>query len=341
MSRSSNRYLTILGLVLSAALLVFAFWDIDFAELGRIVLAADGWLLALAVLLHVLVLVVRGWRWHAIVSATERVPFFTVVGAIMVGHMANHILPARGGEVVRVFVLGRQRQLSKTMLLGSLVVDHTLEGVSLVLIMLALPFMFDTPAWLTMVTLTVGGISMGFIVAGVVVLRLAAAHSTQRLRLPASWLPVIDKVVTKLGRGLMTFLDWRRSLGVVGIGLLAWLIQGVMACLCLSALHLSLDFPHALFVVAAVNVAALVPGAPGAVGPFELAAIVALGAFGVAKTPGLSFGLLFPFVQIAPTVVMGFVAMSILGMRVSDLGSKVSDARIESPSESGPSTGVS
>jgi glycosyltransferase 2 family protein len=104
--------------------------------------------------------------------------------------------------------------------------------------------------------------------------------------------------------------------------LLAWLVQGVMVYLCLEATHLDLDFPHALFVLAAINVAVLIPGAPSGIGPFEFAAIVSLGAFGVSKTPGLSFGLLYHFIQIVPTIAVGLIALSVLGMHFSDLGSR-------------------
>ena len=272
------------------------------------------------VVLNIVVLGVRGWRWHAIISATQPVPLATVTLATMVGHMANNLLPARGGELVRVLVLGRGGRLSKTMLLGSLVVDHTLEGFSLVLVLLCLPWLFPTPAWLTTVTLTLGGVTLTFIVAAVVVLSLSGSGRARRLRLPASWLPSIESAVTGLGEGMQTFRHWRRAGGVVGIALLAWLLQGVMVYLCLIATHLELDFPHALFVLAAINVAVLIPGAPSGVGPFEFAAIVALGAFGVSKTQGLSFGLLYHFIQIVPTIAVGLIALSVLGMRFSDLG---------------------
>jgi glycosyltransferase 2 family protein len=318
--RLSNKNLTFLGLAISVALLAVAFWNVDFHELANIVVGADWRLLLVVVLLNVIVLGIRGWRWHAIISATHAVPLTTVTLATMVGHMANNILPARGGELVRVLVLGRQRRLSKTMLLGSLVVDHTLEGFGLVVLLVSLPWLFRTPAWLTTVTLTVGGVTLGVIAAALFVLSLATGRRTHRLHLPASWLPTIERAVTHLGDGLQTFHHWRRAVGVVAIGLVAWLVQGVMVYLCLEATQIDLDFPHALFVLAAINVAVLIPGAPSSLGPFELAAIVALSAFGVPKTPALSFALLYHFIQIVPTTVVGLTSLSLLGMRISDLG---------------------
>lgn len=321
MFRLSRRSWTLLGLALSAVLLTWAFWDVDLREVGAVMLSADPLLLLAVVVLCILSLGVRGWRWQQLVCAAEAVPAKTVILATLVGHLANNLLPARSGEVVRLLVLGRKAQLSKTTLLGTLVLDHAIEGAGLVLIMAVLPSLFATPGWLLTVTVSLASATLGLLVLGTAVLVLASTGGTQRLPIPAHWAARLDHGVRKFGAGFAALRKPYRLLSSFAIGMLSWLIQGGMVMLCLRATHLPLDFEHALFVLAAINVAVLIPGAPSGVGPFEVAAVMALAAFGVAKAAGLSFGLLYHFIQILPTLVVGFAAIPALGLTLKDLTS--------------------
>ena len=63
----------------------------------------------------------------------------------------------------------------------------------------------------------------------------------------------------------------------------------------------------------------LLKAGTNAVGPFEFAAVMALGSLGIPNTPALTAALLYHFAQVIPTIFAGFVAASALGLRVRDL----------------------
>ncbi|MBI5510669.1 MAG: flippase-like domain-containing protein [Deltaproteobacteria bacterium] len=319
MQSSHRKALGVLGILISVALLCAAFWDVDVRALVATFKAAEWPPLLGVVALNLGMLGVRGWRWRAIIAATEALPLTKVVLATTIGHMANNFLPARGGELVRVLVLAGQTGASKAMLLGSLVVDHTLEGLGLVLVMLGLPLMFDTPVWLTTITVTLASITVAAIGVGLVVMALGTAGRSSRLWLPGAIKPRVERLVGRLGEGFETLHDVKRTLAVVAIGLCGWIVQGVMVYLCFTAMHIELDLAHALFVLAAINVAVMIPGAPSGVGTFEFATVVALGAFGVAKTPALSLALVYHFAQIIPTVLVGLASLPAVQLRLADL----------------------
>ena len=74
--------------------------------------ASVAWIpLALAVLLHITRLALRVRAWQNILRAAlpeSQVPYGSVFGAYVAGVGVNSILPARGGDVVKVY-LAKQR----------------------------------------------------------------------------------------------------------------------------------------------------------------------------------------------------------------------------------------
>ena len=105
----------------------------------------------------------------------------------------------------------------------------------------------------------------------------------------------------------------------VAIATASWGVQGLMVWLCLSSQSLHLPVLAAFIVLMAVNVGVIAPAAPGSVGTFEFAAVVVLGFLGVDKTQALAFALVYHMVQLIPTVLAGFIALPLVGIRWRDL----------------------
>ena len=317
MQRLSKKVWYVLGFAVSLGLLIMAFWEVNFTELADIVMATDLRILVVVVFLNYSVIGIKGLRWKEIIGTTHRVAWVEVTLASFIGYMASCILPARGGEVVRVLVLGRRTGMSRTMLAGALAVDHIVEGAGMVLIMLSLPFLLSTPVWMRTATSVVGGVT---IAAAIIGWLFIGAHHVDAVKwLPASWRPRVTATAAKLSEGLATLRNVPRLVYVMAIALVLWAVQAALLALCLYATGLSLSFAQVIFVLMAINVAALIPGAPASVGPFEFAAVLSLGSLGISKTPALTAALLYHAVQVFPTIVAGLAALPLAGMRFRDL----------------------
>src|SRR5918992_254601 len=57
---------------------------------------------------------------------------------VPVGYMGNTVLPARGGEVLRIVLLGDRTTARKREILGSVVSERVLDAASLALLFVAL-----------------------------------------------------------------------------------------------------------------------------------------------------------------------------------------------------------
>ena len=76
----------------------------------------------------------RGARWRALLAPIAVIPFRRVLGYTYQGYLANNVLPARLGELVRTHALGEGEGLSRTTVLGTVVVERIVDTVMVVAI---------------------------------------------------------------------------------------------------------------------------------------------------------------------------------------------------------------
>src|SRR5207249_2671935 len=144
-ARPLNRLKVALGVAISVALLVYLFLSVDLAELGHQLRGAHwGWMVV-AVVLAPLQIWVRGRRWRYLFPPGSNPKGITP--AMMIGYMANNVLPLRAGEVVRVYVVARRWNASVGAAarshpfwttLATLIVERVLDSLSVVLILAVL-----------------------------------------------------------------------------------------------------------------------------------------------------------------------------------------------------------
>jgi glycosyltransferase 2 family protein len=121
-------------------LLWFAFRNIDFSKLWAELKEADySWLL-LSVLFGFFAFVSRARRWVLLVNPlgcnpSTRNAFY----ALMTGYLANLALP-RVGEITRCVALGKKEKIPVDQLIGTVVIERTIDFFSLLLIMIILIF---------------------------------------------------------------------------------------------------------------------------------------------------------------------------------------------------------
>ena len=75
----------------------------------------------------------RGARWRALLAPDQaRCRYRRVLGYTYLGYLANNVLPARLGELVRSHALGEGEGISRTTVLGTVVVERVVDTVIVV-----------------------------------------------------------------------------------------------------------------------------------------------------------------------------------------------------------------
>jgi len=134
----SLKFLAFFGIGL--LLLWLAFRTVDFKRLVEELKKANYYWLILSVFFGLLAYLSRARRWMILINPLGYHPTFRhTFYALMSGYLANLALP-RIGEITRCVALGKKEKIPVDQLVGTVVVERTIDFISLLVIMLVLIF---------------------------------------------------------------------------------------------------------------------------------------------------------------------------------------------------------
>ena len=309
----------ILRAVVGAAISIAALWFVlrgaDLAKTGDLLRTADLRWVALAAVFVTLDLSFRALRWQRLIRPIAAVAYPPMLGYLMVGYLANNILPARLGELVRSHYLGDREGISRASALGTVVVERVVDLVAVVAI-----------ASVALLLLSVRGVIanavlVGAAVTGLFLIVLAVGIAAHRL-------PGLDRIralvdrwprVREMARSLQDGLAVAARPRTVGEAILVSAISWAMAILALAAvgqsLGIQLSMAQAALIASGVALVSAVPAGPSNLGTFELAAQELGKAVGVAPASALALGILSHVLILLVTSVGGASAFARLGWR--------------------------
>ena len=322
-----------LGIAISVAAIALLLRSVDVGAAIEVLRRADLATVALMVVTVFLDVGARGARWRALLEPIRRLSYPRVLGYTYVGYLANNVLPARLGELVRSHALGEGEGVSRPTVLGTVVVERIVDTVIVVAL-----------AATAVLILGVGGVAstavlLGAAFVGVLVIALALAVVSHRL-------PGADRA-TALAARAPRLLDASRrlrdGLAVVGrpsalawavfFSLLAWSASIATFMLGGAAVGVSLTPVQGALLSSGVALATIVPSGPGYLGTFELTAVGIATQFGIPPNAAFAMALLVHALILLVTSIGGAVGALRLGVGLGT-GSARSDVERE-PGESG------
>lgn len=127
-------------LAVGIILLWFAFHNVNFRSLAEGLKEANYWWLLLSVFFGFLAYISRARRWVLLVNPLGYNPsLLNTFNALMTGYLANLALP-RVGEVTRCVALGKKENIPVDQLFGTVVVERTIDFITLLCIMVIMLF---------------------------------------------------------------------------------------------------------------------------------------------------------------------------------------------------------
>jgi len=121
-----------LGLGVSVIAGFFLLRSVDLEATAEILGRAQPAWIGLMVVTVGLDVAARALRWRGLLAPISPLPFRRVLGYTFLGYLANNILPARLGELVRSHALGEREGLSRTTVLGTVVVERVVDTAMVV-----------------------------------------------------------------------------------------------------------------------------------------------------------------------------------------------------------------
>jgi hypothetical protein len=252
-------------------------------------------LLALAVFAYAGVTAVRGLRWHTILRGAGIPASMADAQALaIVGYMGNTVLPARGGELLRMYFMGERTGCSWISILGTIVAERVLDIVALSMMLLALAIATAGGTRSSLVLPLTAAAAMLVLAFSLVATRRLSRTGHLGGRLASFTLASRNLLSARGGMLLLlTAIVW------IGEGCLYWLVG--------QALEIHLSLLEACFLVAISSLAAAIPAAPGYVGTYDASIQLGLRALRVNGGQAVAFGLFVRLVIFVPITLVGLI----------------------------------
>lgn len=252
--------------------------------------------------LYAVATLIRAERWERILRRADVDAKRADVYALTpIGYMGNNVLPARGGELLRTFLLGsRVPGSTKRTILGTILAERVLDAVALgiILVVLASNLLSELPPPSTTVILIGAGL--------VVLLLIAAAVALLKFR---ERLIFVLQALVPMAQPTKQLLSAQGAVLLV-VSLLIWCVEASVYIAVGHAVGIELGLQDGLAVVAFTNAAALIPAAPGYIGTYDAAVIFAVNAVtNASRSAVLSYLILLRFVLFVPITIVGFALL--------------------------------
>jgi len=259
----------LLGVFAGLLLLFFVTRNIDFERVISILKHINFYFVLLGISIIFLLLILKTWRWQLILGGS-RIPKTTLFRILTISYLVNFILPARMGELARIYLVGRREKVGISKTAGSILVEKMID--TFVLILTALGLGFSSPK---------------FLIFG---------------------LTIPPKAIDKFKSFFSSFkiLREKRKLAMtIFITIFIWSFEALWNYSLFLALGFSLSYWTALFLAVFVNLGLFFPSPPGYFGVFEFLIVTALTFVGVEKTQAFSYAILQHLIEAVLLVTLG------------------------------------
>lgn len=306
---AGKRYRLVLalgGIALGLGMLWGAFRITDLADV-RQAMTGLRWPLVLAAAgVYWAGMALRVLRWHGLLHALRPVSRPLVGELLLCGYAMNNLLPARLGELFRADLAKRRLGLSRTTVLGSIVVERVLD-LTAILLCLTLGLLSFTPPAGASEALDFGRMLMqtallvGVVTASVVWLMRGALSSAR--------LPVMAKRLLADLRSGLKAIGRHNALPLAALTAAIWTAEASALALMFAALGEPLSAPAALIAISTASLSTLVPTAPAYIGSFQLVFATVMPTLGVPAPVGIAASGLVQLCLLGSATLVGLLLM--------------------------------
>ena len=337
----------ITGIVLSGAMLYFAFRNVPFDDLRHYLMSINYWWVLPGVAIILASFFLRAFRWQILLNS-ERIRFWQALHPLMIGFMLNCVFPGRIGEIVRPLLIKKKEAYPFTRGLATVAAERLLDTILLVcLLAVVLATVPIDPGHSmhfgsyslnrrTLVAASHGLLKICLLLIAVVV--LVSVRASRRLlmamldRIPTllafggqAFSLRIERMISRPLKAMVEhvaggFAVLRRPgmmLACVLLSVVIWLLVALSYFVILQgAPGIRLSFAEITAVMVIVCFFIALPSIPGYWGIWEAGGVFAMTLFGVSAKEAAGFTLANHAVQLFPIIVAGLISALITGVNL-------------------------
>ena len=313
----------ILGILISIVLIYLSVKGINLQDVFRDLKNIQLSYVIFFILLVILMQLLRSYRWGVILQPMGKIDQFSLFSVTSVGFLAIAAIPARIGELARPYLISKRSSIKMSSALGTILVERVLDSFTVLAIAVIVLFLTDLPPWMiksSIIFFLLALVMFCFIVF-LILRRDAALKLINRIlsKLPGKFAHTIDEVIHHFIDGFQIITNIKFLLYLFFLSALVWLVDVLAIYMLLKAFDFTLPVMASFVVMIILIVGIAIPTAPGYIGNWHFACVLALSFFGLAKTEALSFAVVYHFLSMVIVVVLGVAFLPFNKFSISDM----------------------
>ena len=250
---------SIAGIVISIGGIYWAFRDFKFSDFKASIQEVEIIYLVIATFLLWGSVWLRALRWKWLFKKADSPSVPSLYRAELIGYFGNNVLPLRLGELLRSYIVGKENNLSKSFVIGTVVLERLMDMLALTSLAFLLFLIYPLEGSIRDYVLWSGIISIFTITISLIIL-----HRIKIIKADYKILIIIKRIID----GILSIRK-EMVIPVIISSLLIWCIYWMDVFLLQRAFQFNLSWAQVLTVLVISSVALSIPSAPGMIGTFH------------------------------------------------------------------------
>lgn len=311
------------GIVVSGLFLFLAMRGINWSEFTNSFRQTNYFYLIPGVVFTMLGHYSRAHRWGYMMLPITRVRIRPLWSATAIGFMVNNLFPARIGEFIRAYAIGKSENISKSASFATIVYERIVDVFVLIALLWYCMVRIDGPSWLSQSAIFLIIFNVLLLLVLVMMVRFRGAFNAM-LRFVVRPLP--DRFAQRIqwwadafvdGLGVVSNLRALAPIVVHSIGVWGSAVLGVYFCV--RALGMPLPFQASVLLIVVISLGSMIPSAPAFLGTMQYACVIGLAVYGVDKSSALAYSTVYHATQFFPITAAGLYYAWVSHIRLTDI----------------------
>lgn len=303
----------IIGIVLSIIFLYFSFRGVEYEKILQSLSGMQYSYLLPAILLFLSLSFLRSLRWGIILSPIKHIKQKKLFPISCIGFMSVVLLPMRIGELMRPWMISSKKLAPFSSVLATIFVERVFDSLTIVGIFFIVLMNSQLPPWLVKSGYT------AFAAFGVMILFMCFLYFRTETalkfldpvlrRLPHRFQSKVQNLIHNFIDGFRIIASPGRLFSTLILSILIWGISGLAVYALFYFQNIDLPLVVAFIVLVGTIIGIALPAAPGMLGNFQFACILALTMFNLTKDEAFVFSMVYYFIGIGIVILMGLISL--------------------------------
>ena len=316
---NSNIFKGIFGTTISLFCFFIFFNKID--DLGKvveIVTSVDLLIILLGFLVYFFSIYFRTIRWNFIFQNKIKIKLMSLSRIVISGYMFNNLLPARLGELARIYHFNLVKKIDKSYLFGTILAERITDVIAL-FIFIGVGIFFVPKDLLINLSdelgVNINLIYLFLVLIGLSIVFFVLMQFKKYRKIITTFMPKFNFINTKILNIVDSFfkglfnLEKNKIVKIIFLAIIIWIIEFSMFYVVETQINLNLNntFIAIVFFGVFANLSGIVPSTSGGWGPFELIGTIVLISFGADRESAAAFTIIVHLILWLPISIIGLI----------------------------------